>query len=353
MTVEELRAKVRQWDQAASPDSAIADARYSYILDQLEHHAVREWKVYLPTAQHPNFRPNYMDRLARWVSNIASEDDQKLLLEYAGYISFFSHDDFVALYRTAFDREVLGWVAKQLGCRIEGGPLSHFDSTVRRHVNYQTWFCPVTDSMDINEFCKVNHLVGISSKPAFASLQRLAEESGQPNPEILRNLRHCMACPNQNQQGPQLPLQRLVLLEDIVGSGNQCIKAVRWAAENLGIPVLFIPLILCPNGVAALRNEERRLQGSLTVRPIVELQRGDLLGPERQNDPGWPISQQLENLARRCSVAALPNVNPFGYDQTGCSVATFANTPDNTLPIVHHKPATAAWEPLFPRVSRD
>jgi hypothetical protein len=116
--------------------------------------------------------------------------------------------------------------------------------------------------------------------------------------------------------------------------------------------VLFVPLILCPNGVEALQKEEQKWKGKLTVRPVVELRRGDLLGPERQGQPGWAIADTLEDLAARCAGRASAGMDTFGYRNTGCSLATFANTPDNTLPIVHNKPANGAWEPLFPRVFR-
>jgi hypothetical protein len=351
MTVEELQAKIRQWDAQINPKSAIADARYSRILNELGHHGEREWKIYLP-AEHPDFNPSYLGRLARWVGNLQREDDQKLLLEYARYISFFSHADFSALYRAAFDREILRWVAQKLGCRLDASTPSKFDSAVQMHARQHTWFCPVTDSMDINEFFKVNHLVGVAHRPCFSILQHLAENSGPSNPTLAENVRHYMQNPGSSLR-PRPSLAHLVLLEDIVGSASQCIDAVRWAVQNVGTPVLFIPLILCPNGVQALRTEEQKSSGRLTVRPIVELRRSDLLGPERGRAQGWPISDQIEQLAQNCSQGPLAGVDPFGYGTTGCSLATFANTPDNTLPMVHYRPDNGNWEPLFPRVFRD
>jgi hypothetical protein len=342
MTLEELRAKVRKWDlqSAGSPDDT---AYYSTILDQLDYHAVKEWRVYLP-AQHPDFSPSYMERLAAWIDNLADEGEQKLFLEYALYISFFSHDDFVALYRTALDREISRWVATQVGARLEPDGGQALNEMVHEQIHHHTWFCPVTDSMDINEFYKVNHLKGVGHRPGFATLQMLAERAGPPNPALARNVIHYMA----NSR-----LERIVLLEDIVGSGSQCLAAVRWALINLGKPVLFVPLILCPNGVEALRTEEHQSKGCLTVRPVIALSRTDLLGPERQGHRGWPITEKLEDLAKRCVVRASVSMDTFGYRNTGCSLVTFSNTPDNTLPIVHNKPRIGGWEPLFPRIYRD
>lgn len=346
MTLEELRAKVREWDAQNPSNKQIADAKYDLILNQIEYHAKKEWSVYLP-AEHPDFNANYMDRLAEWIGNSPSEGDQKLLLEYALEISFFSHDDFLALYRTALNRNVFHWVASQINIKLDQNGGLAFHDEILAQIHQHTWFCPITDSMDINEFYKVNHLAGISERPGFSSLQKMAEHPRTPNLQIIDDWSRYMACPNDNPNNPDPPLERLVLLEDIVGSGSQCIKAVRWAVAKLAKPVLFIPLILCPNGVDALREEEKKWKGKLTIQPVIELSRRDLLGPESQSKNPWPIAQGMEELARRVS-----GVDAFGYKNTGCSLATFSNTPDNTLPLVHRKLPRGNWNPLFPRVDR-
>jgi hypothetical protein len=351
MTLEELRAKVRDWD-FQNTGSLGDTARYGTILAQLDYHAANEWRVYLP-AEHSDYNASYMERLAQWIGNLTDEADQKLLLQYAEYISFFSHDDFIALYRTAFDREITRWVVDQAGAKLGLNGFNDFQDVVHRQLHEQTWFCPVTDSMDINEFFKVNHLQGIGHRPGFSTLQMLAENAKTPDPELARNLVHYMGNPSLDPANPHLPLERIVLLEDIVGSGSQCLSTIRWAVANLGKPILFVPLILCPNGVDALRAEERKSNGHLIVRPVIELRRGDLLGPERKGYQGWPITESVEKLAERCANRSSIGKSTFGYKDTGCSLATFANTPDNTLPIVHNKPSAGGWRPLFPRVFRD
>ena len=251
------------------------------------------------------------------------------------------------------DREISLWVASQIPARLEPHGWQSFHELIEREIHCHTWFCPITDSMDINEFYKVNHLKGVGHRPGFATLEMLATKAGNPNPQLAEKVRYYMANASVNQFNLPIPLERIVLLEDIVGSGSQCLDAVRWAVANLGKPVLFVPLILCPNGVQALRDEEAVSGGRLTVRPVIELRRSDLLGPERQGEPGWPITVDMEDLATRCAARASVNMDTFGYRRTGCSLTTFSNTPDNTLPIVHHKPANGSWEPLFPRIFRD
>jgi hypothetical protein len=350
MNIEQLREKIRVWDSQIEDGTTIADSKYGNLLAQIDYFAQTEWKVYLP-AEHPDFNPSYLDRLASWIGNVSDEQDQKLLLEYALYISFFSHADFNALYRTAFDREITRWVAQQADIRFDSAGVG-FQQHLQEELHQKTWFCPVTDSMDINEFYHVNHLQGVGHRPCFFTLQYLSEEAGEPNLQLSNNVLQYMQCPTGNPQYPGLPLERIVLMEDFVGSGTQCLKAIRWAINNLKKNVLFIPLILCPNGAYALTEEKKKSLGKLTVRPIVELQRSDLLGGERQNASAWPITEQVEELLRK-NKSRVDDMNPFGYKGTGCSIANFSNTPDNTPPLVHHESSMGTWEPLFPRVFRD
>ncbi len=350
MTLLELRDKVRKWDlqHAGNP---IASSHYATILEQLDYHAVRDWRVYLP-AQHPDFNASYMERLAAWIGNVTDEADQKLLLEYALYISFFSHDDFVGLYKTAFDREIARWVVSQVGARLEPNGWQDMDKLVHKEIHRCTWFCPITDSMDINEFYKVNNLQGVGHRPSFFTLQMLAEGSLAPDQLLATNVRHYMANPSFDPKKPLPPLERLVLLEDFVGSGSQCLDAVRWALGSLGKPVLFVPLVLCPNGAESLRLEEKNSNGQLTVCPVIELRSSDLLGPKRPAEQGWGKAEEVEKLVKRCAANFPFKYEDFGYEKTGCSLVTFANTPDNTIPIVHDQ-ARGNWNPLFPRVYRD
>ncbi|MGZ3748479.1 MAG: phosphoribosyltransferase-like protein [Pseudobdellovibrionaceae bacterium] len=352
MTLDKLRDKVRKWD-TQNIGSSVADSYYETMLSKLDYYATREWRVYLP-AEHTDFNPSYMERLANWIGNVADEADQKLLLEYALQISFFSQDDFAALYRTALDREITRWVARQIGASLQTNNVDAFQCNINQEIHSHTWFCPVTDSMDINRFHKINHLKGVCHRPHFSSLQMVAQHPLNPNPHTASNWIQYMANPSSSPLTEQRPqLKRLVLLEDIVGSASQCIDAIQWAIQNLGKPVLFVPLILCPNGTIPLRTLEQNSNGLLSIQPVVELCRGDLLGPERQGQQNWKQAPLIENLAHRYSSLASQNMDTFGYKNTGCSLTTFSNTPDNSLPIIHNKPLTGNWEPLFPRVYRD
>jgi len=336
MTLEQLRDKVMEWDQTLefTDSKAIADstAKYATVLAQLDYNAEREWNKYLPT-QHPEYTSNYMERLAAWIGNVPNEVEQKLLLEYALFISFFSHSDFTALYQTAIHRVVMPWMAEQIQARLgsscDAG--QRLSDSILYEINHHTWFCPVTDSMDINEFYKINCLSGIEHHPQFATLQEFGHQE-----KICRYMQ-------------ENSLTRIVLLEDFVGTGIKSIKPAQWAVENLSVPILFIPLICCPLGLSALR----QIRG-LTVRPVVELQNRDLLGDGRKGDMSWPIATDMEAFARTISATCgWDGSEIFGVANTGCSIILFSNTPANTLSFVHKKSqSTSIWHPLFPRVSR-
>jgi hypothetical protein len=349
--LDELQRKVREWDISNGKGSPMADAFYLSILSKIEYFAESEWRVYLP-AEHPDFSSNYMERLAKWIGNVSDEEDQKLLLEYALQISFFSHEDFVALYQTALAREVFPWIASQLKVKLNSKLPQSFQAQVRTNAFRHTWFCPVTDSMDINEFYKVNHIEGISHRPGFSALHMM-DTSTRKSLEIADIWNSYMKNPNNDPTSPAPELKYLVLMEDIVGSGSQCSEAVKWAVTHISAPVLFIPLILCPKGANALTKLSSNSGGKLTVRPIISLKRSDLLGTERKGQLGWEASEKMEDFAQRHKIIASYNKNEFGYESTGCSIATFSNTPDNSLPLIHNKPSSGSWEPLFPRVYRD
>ncbi len=316
-------------------------AQYHSIYTELAYHANHEWSVYLP-AEHPDFSKSYMERLAMWIGNVADENDQKLMLKYARLISFLSHADFLALYRSAMDREITRWISMELASSLDGSSGQQYDYQVRSQILHHTWYCPVTDSLDINEFYKVNNLISPGDRPSFRPLYKLAKAG---NTQLGGNLRTYM-------DTHQLPLQRLVLLEDIVGSGDQSIDTVKWAVTNIGKPILFIPLILCPSGATALRELEADHKGMLTIRPIIEMTTADIIGPHRSPGSGWVIAEDLENFVFE-QKSKIPKLSPYGHRETGCSVVTYSNTPDNTLPIVHNRPLKGTWSPLFPRIDRD
>ncbi len=95
------------------------------------------------------------------------------------------------------------------------------------------WFCPITDSMRINSFLKVNQLIGKSHDTRLAI-----------PPQVWRFK------PRYLSTSTPTKYARIVLLEDFVGSGTQMESAVKHAAAiSADIRVLACPLVTCPEGL--------------------------------------------------------------------------------------------------------
>lgn len=361
MTLADLRQIVKKWDLESSDDDPNSAARYTTILRRLEYFGGSEWRKYLPCVC-PEEESDYSSRLAKWVANVSDENEQKTLLEYALYVSFISHEDIISLYSSAFVGPIARWVIELENLTLAA---PDFQRELARGLFETTWYCPVTDSMDINEFYHVNHLESIKHRPSFATVAMLdrginpGDDSlgpPPPNERFRRNLFNYLKNPDPANDAPAI--KRLVLLEDFVGSGTQASSALRWAAKNLEIPVLFVPLLICPQGKATVQEVVQKFPDNLKCEAIIEVEAAEILG-QNPACATWPSATIVEELAK-CTFPMINTsdqksedrapFNPFGYKETGCSIATYSNTPNNSLPMLHHK--SHNWKPLFPRVSR-
>jgi len=345
MKINQLQELVGIWDATSSEEDVGKTSQYTAILEHLKFLGMGEWANYLP-AHSPRFSSDFMVRLAAWIGNVEDATDRQLLLEYACRISFFSHDDVTALYRAAFNGPITRWVIEKAQLRFDS---PDFSERLGSELHKRTWYCPITDSMDINEFYHVNHISGIEHRPSFATLAMLDPITDQPASNLLKNLKLFISKPDR--QDPSCPLERLVLLEDFVGSGTQMKAAIEWAAKKLNIPTLVVPLIICAPGRDALAGLTVEFKPLVSSAPIVQVDAHELLGPQSLGLNRWAKSSEMEALAKRLS-AEFPGILSFGFRQTGCSVVTYSNTPNNSLPLIHQNPKAETWNPLFPRSSR-
>ncbi len=359
MTLAVLRQLVIDWDLHNALEDLDATSKFGCILSRLQWFGANEWAEYLP-AQHPEHHGQFMTRLAEWIGNVDADEDRQLLLEYALHMAYFSHADICSLYRTAFSGPITRWVIEQEKLSLDD---ADFQVRLDEELRHRTWYCPVTDSMDINEFYHANHVVGVSHRPGFALLKMLDEptsdEASDTATRLMMNLTAYINNPNPHASSP--PFKRLVLLEDFVGSGTQAAGALRWAAKNLDLPVLFVPLVVCAPGKSEITKIAIEYAEKVRINPLLTLAERDLLGPMRNGIVGMPNAARLEILAQNTfeRVAGAPhtdeNIAPytaFGFRQTGSSFVSYSNTPNNTLPLIHHKPTTGGWQPLFPRSAR-
>lgn len=319
-----IQERLQRWIMAL-PDGPEIEA----VNQHVEHLARELYWEYEPTK---GPFPDFWQRLESWLNNVA-EADQKVLFRLLRHLFFIGPKELDNLYRVAYNEHVSRWLVDQLGLALDDPTL---DQQLATALN-ETWFCPITDSMRINAFYHLNHITGSNLRPDWLSLEKLGSTT---------------------QIGAYVAQQRIkhiVLLEDFVGSGSQIKEAVSFAATlPANLPVLCLPLILCPSGVTNL-NAWQAAHANLTCDAVLRLAPLDFIGPTPlPNEPALygdirPVAlTSFATIQRSGPHAQL--YTPYGYQQTGGLVVLSTNCPDNTLPLVHFNVPT--WSALFPRASR-
>lgn len=330
-----VEQKVQKWvvEHASNGDMCRRDSlkRILHQLNFLEEKLFYQYEPSLP----PN--PSYFTRLREWLDNLATDADQQLAFELASRLFFVGRNEITALYRTAYAGPIMRWL-------IQSQNLSVISHNLQQQLNdsiQSTWFCPITDSMKINEFLHVNDIRNeINHRPDWQSLCKFGP------PEKIK------AYINNNN------IKRIVLLEDFIATGTQASKAIQFAANLYAtnpLPTLVVPLILCPQAVDTFAN--MNLPNHVTIDPVLLLEEQHfVLDDESKNTS---TSNQFKKLAEQTYLQVSSRMppsdtvkpyGPLGFGKTGGLLILATNTPDNTLPLVHWRSST--WNPLFPRHSR-
>lgn len=319
-----LRALLRTW---ALQDSNGEDSLFA-VNDAVQYLAKKVFDDYEPS-QFDRFE----DRLDRWLGNVESETDKQSLFKLLHHLFFVGRPEFESLCRAALHGPITRWL-------VDTQNLDIADPTIATNISAaisDTWFCPITDSMRINSFLKVNNLDGKSHRPDWRSLGRFGD------PEKVRDYI------KKNS------IRRIVLLEDFVGSGTQMRSAVNFAAKSsFGVPILVCPLIVCPAGDRV--GGDLALQyADVSYEPVMHVPENLLIRHEAgEGEP--PLYSNIRDLILREKVRlAEPEPDEesrkyHGFKNTGAVIALYSNCPNNTLPIIHDQ--TEHWDALFPRIRR-
>jgi hypothetical protein len=302
--------------------------KYALLHSQIEFLDRHLFFEYEPTS---GPAPGFLDRCRDWLSSAVEERDQQVMFELVPNLFFVGAAQFWTLYRMAMNEHIVRWLISELDLKYDDPAMSEaLAEGVQR-----TWFCGVTDSMNIAAFYHANHISGVNYRPDWHSLSQF----GTPE-----RIQEYMASHN---------LERIVLLEDFVGSGSQLKRVAKFVSSlPWSPPTMLVPLITCPGGYKEGRKAERN-HASVTFSPVLSLPPGAFVA--RDPTPGEPelISRLRETAARVESlVHGSGKVRPaaFGFKGTGALVVMYTNCPNNTLPLVHHR--SDQWTPLFPRSSR-
>lgn len=325
---------VNNWAEkyAASGDKARRD-EIRATLRRLRFLEKKLFAYYEPSLP-PN--PNYWQRLTDWLQTFPSDDDREVALKLAGNLYFIGQKEIEAMHRAAYFGQIRRWLIDAFRLNLIDVDLS---AKLERSTR-ETWFCPITDSMKINTFFHANNIPSqINHRPDWHSLAKFGDSK-----RILDYI---------EMKG----IKAIVLLEDFIATGSQAIKAIQYAANlrpGNPIPVLVVPLVLCPQGVAMFK--AAALPAHVTIEPVLQLENHHFVSEHAAASSPYDCFRLLaeRTYVQVCGgVAAGGNTSPYhplGFGRTGGLVVLGTNTPDNTLPLVHWKSAT--WKPLFPRHSR-
>jgi hypothetical protein len=310
------------------------------MLHNIEYLDRVKFNQFLPT--HYSFHPiQFMDRLYKWLKNPGLTRDQQCdLFKLANQIAFFSFEDFTAMFQSAFSGPITRWCMSQMHIRLDQ---VDWEASLNKELFENTWFCPITDSLLISAFHHVNSIENRDQKPAFRELMHFGDERIDANDNKIKKYIKKMG------------YKRIVLLEDFVGTGNQVKKTIQWAIKTLQLPVLFCPMIITSEAVELYNNFNDPL---FDIEPVFELG-NDCFVYNTKEEPSdlfkrihvlsTKIDEALSASQQQCHEGAL------GYwksesPQRGATVVMFSNTPNNSLPLIHH--SADDWSPLFPRVAR-
>jgi len=271
----------------------------------------------------------FEDRLIDWLNNLQDEEDQKLLLALLVELFFMGRKEFEALYRSVYGGILSRWIVDQNGL----DPFdAEIDNLIRDGLN-SCWLCPITDSLRINSFLKVNGLKSMEHRPDWKSLVKFGDAS-----KIRKYL-------EKNE------VSQIVLLEDFVGSGTQVQDALNFVETHFAeFQTLVCPLVVCPVGDDKIK-KRLKAKVNITYEPGLLIPegamycRGDRASCPELNERVWELFVRLrERFGFQKPEAFL------GFKKTGAQVVMYSNCPNNTLAVFHRE--SDDWKPLFPRVNR-
>ncbi|PCE63027.1 phosphoribosyltransferase-like protein [Sediminicola luteus] len=287
---------------------------------------------------------NFNTRLENWLDNVSSDSDKKNLFKILSHLFYIGISEFNTLYRVAYNELIAKWLID-----IENISFNDF-SNAKSELNQalkDCWICPITDSLNINSFFHVNNIPSTAWNEMRPQWYGINEE-GPDQPKWNSNLQHIN---NHN-------INKIILIEDFVGSGSQIEGVVKFLMEkDLDIEVLVIPLINCPKGIEKLNQLSRKFE-KLSYKAVIELSESSFISTSPKADEHLDfitIREFINRIYDLTSGGLVPGnkipYSPFGYRDTGGFLISYSNAPDNTIPVLHCTSKT--WVPLFPRHSRN
>ncbi len=331
-TLRSLDAIVGEWVQRSGSDTSLRD-----IQNLLEFLGKELFGDYEPYSELPIFR----ERLAAWIQNVDVDEDQQTLLRFVPWLLFFGREEMKTLYRAAFSGPIARWIIEQADLSLSKPTLQEdFKAAVS-----DTWFGSLA-GMDLGSFMRVNGIDEQSLRPEFRVLSHLGDSARLQ--EYLKGSQH-------RENG----YRRIVIVEDVVGSGRQMKDAIRIIEELENVSVLICPIIAAAKGCERGNEIARKSSGRIHFEPYFKTPIAATLSPAKSDheDPVFDLMRTLITSTWERLKLPFNYDSPFGFGDLGLLVLTHLNCPNNVPPIFHRfvspNETHQGWTPLFPRVVRE
>lgn len=311
---DKIFSKITNWYHTGEHDILKVGDRIDYLNEKL-------YGDYEPSI---GPKPSFDNRLEKWIENVQEDSEQKTLFKLVPKIFYIGRKEFETLHRIAYNTNTVRWLIDIFSIKLDDKINESIQCKLKK-----VWFCPITDSMRINQFYHLNSIQIGDKRPEWRSLKAFGSKE-----KILNYIK-------DNK------FESVVLLEDFVGSGNQIKESVEFAATNFPeIKFLIIPLILCPNG-ETIMEELRKKYDNVTIDPVMTLR--DNLFVKKNRNENEEFHRQLYDLSKHSNKKMKKEGFKWhflGFRKIGGLIVLHTNTPNNSLPIIW---SNNNWTPLFNR----
>lgn len=325
---------VSTWDAALGSDPELR--RIEQLLDFLSQELYGDYEPYAEW-------PVFMERLGAWVQNVDNEAHQQTLFRMVPWLLFFGKEDMKTMYRAAFAGPITQWIIEKAAIPLGTADLdTRFDAAVA-----ETWFGSMA-GMDIGSFMRLNGISEQNLRPEFRVLSHL----GDP-----QRIRDHLRTPDAIRPNGY---RRIVVVEDVVGSGRQMKDAVRILDELTEFEVLLCPIIVAKAGCETGEMITQKNAKHMTFSPHYRIPEAATLEPvptSAEEPTHFNAARELVNQTWDRLKLPKQYDKPFGIGNLGLLVLTYLNCPNNVPPLFHRMTepteSSLGWFPLFPRVVRE
>lgn len=305
---------VKQWYAEGDDDMLL-------IADRIDHLSQKLFQDYEPAI---GPKPKFEQRLTSWIENVKRDKEKKTLFRLIPNLFYVGKNEFDVLYRIAFNTISVRWLVDLKKIPFNSNLNGILESEISK-----TWYCPITDSMRINQFYHLNGLSGADKRPEWRSLSFFGSKDKITEYIEKKNLK------------------QIVLLEDFVGSGNQMKKPIEFAAETFpNVSFLIIPIVMCPHALDVV-DQLKNKYANITVNPALVLGSDEFVRKDRNGNRAFfkEVYDIAKDNHKRMKSNGF-NVPFLGFRHIGGLVVLHTNTPNNSLPIIWSE---SNWNPLFNR----